>query len=49
MLTKLFLAFSICLLGAGGFATQSALDLQRTAFTPPANNVAGAALALAVR
>ena len=49
MLTKLFLAFSIGLLGAGGIATQSALDIQRTAFTPPADNIAGAALALAVR
>lgn len=35
MLTKLFLAFSIGLLGAGGIATQSAFAIQQSALAVP--------------
>lgn len=36
MLTKIFLAFSMGLLGAGGIATHSALDIQQSAYSVPA-------------
>ncbi len=35
MLTKLFLGFSIAMLGAGGCATQSAMAIQQSAFSAP--------------
>ena len=35
MLTKLFLGFSIAMLGAGGCATQSAMAIQRSAYSGP--------------
>ncbi|WP_370220724.1 hypothetical protein [Qipengyuania sp.] len=35
MLTKLFLGFSIALLGAGGCATQSAMAIQQSAYSGP--------------
>lgn len=40
MLAKLIFALSISLLGAGGIATQSALDIQQTAFS---GSIAGVA------
>lgn len=35
MLTKLFLGFSIAMLGAGGCATQSAMAIQQSAYSGP--------------
>ncbi len=48
MLTKLFLAFSMGLLGAGGIAMQSALDIQSSAYSVPALGTVADAPRLAI-